>query len=61
MKFTERFGIEVSLEETRKRVVNRIYNRFYLDLFEELPWEEQSKISTTGIAGGMRKAPKRGR
>jgi hypothetical protein len=44
MKFTERFAIDVDLEETRRRFVNRVYNRAYLSFFLNLNENERYRI-----------------
>ncbi|NQT57188.1 MAG: hypothetical protein HQ551_13280 [Desulfobacteraceae bacterium] len=44
MKFTERFTIDVDLEEARKRFVNRVYNRAYLSFFLDLGENERFRI-----------------
>jgi len=52
MKFTERFGIEVGLEEAQKRFVNRIHNRVYLGFLTELDSDVQWMIHR-GIASAL--------
>jgi len=44
MKFTERFAIDVDLEEARKRFVNRVYNRAFLSFFLHLSEGERYRI-----------------
>ena len=44
MKFTERFAIDVNLEEARRRFVNRVYNRAYLSFFLDLSDNERYRI-----------------